>query len=71
MAGLCESGNEPAGSLKVICNRLDEQFPGHWIGRRGPVEWPARAPDLTLLDFFFCGYMKSLVFEEKTYQNEE
>ncbi|KAJ4432002.1 hypothetical protein ANN_20616 [Periplaneta americana] len=23
MAGLCEGGNEPAGSLKAICNLLD------------------------------------------------
>jgi hypothetical protein len=25
---------------------LDQQFPGHWIGRRGPVEWPARSPGI-------------------------
>uniref|UniRef100_A0AAX7UMF9 Uncharacterized protein n=1 Tax=Astatotilapia calliptera TaxID=8154 RepID=A0AAX7UMF9_ASTCA len=31
---------------------LDEQFPGKWIGRRGPVEWPPRSPDLTPLDFY-------------------
>ncbi|KAL1267623.1 hypothetical protein QQF64_032986 [Cirrhinus molitorella] len=29
---------------------LDEQFPEKWIGRRGPVEWPPKSPDLTPLD---------------------
>jgi hypothetical protein len=24
-----------------------------WIGRRGQIEWPARSPDLTRLDFFY------------------
>ncbi|KAJ4432790.1 hypothetical protein ANN_21429 [Periplaneta americana] len=47
------------------CSRLNEQFSGHWIGRRGPVEWPARSPDLTPLDFFFWGYIKNLIYEDK------
>ena len=25
----------------------DRQFPGRWIGRRRPVQWPPRSPDLT------------------------
>ena len=29
---------------------LDEIFPNRWIGRRGPVEWVPRSPDLTPLD---------------------
>lgn len=33
---------------------LDETFPNRWIGRRGPIEWPPRSPDLTPMDFF-CG----------------
>ncbi|KAJ4444733.1 hypothetical protein ANN_06530 [Periplaneta americana] len=44
---------------------LFEQFPGHWIGQHGPLEWPARSPDLTSLIFFFWGYIKNLVYEEK------
>ena len=41
---------------------LDEEFPGRWIGRRGPVEWPARSPDLTPPDFFLWGVLKPRVF---------
>ena len=31
----------------------DEQLPNRWIGRRGPVEWPQRSPNLTQMDFVF------------------
>lgn len=24
---------------------VDMEFPGYWIGRQGPVEWPPRSPD--------------------------
>ncbi|GBO26380.1 hypothetical protein AVEN_212084-1 [Araneus ventricosus] len=34
-----------------------------WIGHGGPVLWPARSPDLTCLDYFLWGYVKSLVYE--------
>jgi hypothetical protein len=41
---------------------LDQVFPDKWIGRRGPVEWPPRSPDLTPCDFFLWGYLKSHVY---------
>ena len=41
---------------------LDTQYPGRWIGRAGPVLWPARSPDLTPLDFYCWGHMKVLVY---------
>lgn len=41
---------------------LDRTFPGRWIGRGGPVLWPARSPDLNPLDFCIWGYLKSLVY---------
>uniref|UniRef100_A0AAZ1XUQ9 DUF4817 domain-containing protein n=1 Tax=Oreochromis aureus TaxID=47969 RepID=A0AAZ1XUQ9_OREAU len=44
---------------------LDEQFPGKWIGRRGPVEWPPRSPDLTPLDFYLWGHLKAIVYGVK------
>ena len=31
---------------------LHNKRPENWIGRGGPVEWPARSPDLTPCDFF-------------------
>jgi hypothetical protein len=37
----------------------------NWIGRRGQMEWPPRSPDLTPLDYFYWGYLKSKVYETK------
>lgn len=44
---------------------LDRQFPGRWIGRRGVIEWPARSPDMTPMDFFLWGYIKERVYETR------
>ena len=41
---------------------LHEKFPGRWIGRRGPIEWPARSPDLTPADFYLWGVLKDKVY---------
>lgn len=43
---------------------LDENFP-NWIGRAGPIPWPARSPDLTPLDFFLWGYIKHRVYQNQ------
>ena len=44
---------------------MDTNFEGKWIGRRGPIEWPARSPDLTPPDFFLWGVIKNLVYAQK------
>lgn len=44
---------------------LDNVFPNKWIGRRGAIEWPARSPDLTPLDFFLWGHLKSRVYIDR------
>ena len=42
---------------------MNNAFPNRWIGRNGPVEGPPRSTDMTPLDFFLRGYMKSLIYE--------
>ena len=42
-----------------------------WIGRRGTIEWPARSPDLTPLDFFLWGYLKNKVYSKKFHSLDE
>ncbi|MVN24218.1 hypothetical protein GO639_03455, partial [Staphylococcus aureus] len=37
----------PPHYSRQVRNYLDTTFPGRWIGRRGPTEWPARSPELT------------------------
>lgn len=41
---------------------LNDTYGRRWIGRGGPVNWPPRSPDLTPLDFFVWGHMKTLVY---------
>lgn len=52
----------PPHYSRDVRNYLDEHYPGRWIGRRGAIEWPARSPDLTPMDFFLWGFVKSKVF---------
>ena len=59
-----QDGASPHYSNKVR-NFLNSKLPGSWIGRRGSIEWPARSPDLTPLDFFCWGVMKDRVYAEK------
>jgi hypothetical protein len=50
-----------------VCVRewLDMHFEGRWIRRCGPLEWPARSPDLSPPDFFLWGVLKDLVYKNK------
>ena len=50
---------------------LDEHFPNRWIGRGGPIPWPARSPDVTLLDFIFWGFVKGRVFKTPVHDIED
>lgn len=50
----------------VVREWLDQKFPNRWIGRSGPIEWPARSPDLTPPDFFLWGYLKNIVYRDKS-----
>lgn len=52
----------PAHYGREVKNWLDEEYGDRWIGRNGPVHWPARSPDLTVMDFFVWGRMKELVY---------
>lgn len=52
----------PAHYGTVVRNYLNRTFPNRWIGRGGPIRWPARSPDLTPLDFFLWGTMKQIVY---------
>ncbi|GFV86083.1 putative transposable element [Trichonephila clavipes] len=57
--------------LKVTVNArstidlLKDTFGDRLISRFGPVNWPPRSCDLTPLDYFLWGYVKSLVYADK------
>lgn len=52
----------PAHYAAATRNWLDMNYRLRWIGRGGPVAWPPRSPDLTPLDFFAWGAIKSQVY---------
>ena len=51
-------------TARVSMALLREKFPGKLISRFGEIDWPPRSPDLTPLDFYLWGYLKSKVYEE-------
>lgn len=54
----------PAHFANIVRTHLNRVFPGRWIGRGGPVAWPARSPDLNPCDFWLWGHLKNIVYAE-------
>ncbi|GFV50170.1 DUF4817 domain-containing protein [Trichonephila clavipes] len=52
-------------TARATIDLLKDTFGDHLISRFGPVNWPPRSCDLTPLDFFLWGYVKSLVYADK------
>jgi hypothetical protein len=52
----------PAHNARNVQSFLNENYQNRWIGRQGPVAWPARSPDMTPLDYFLWGTMKQRVY---------
>lgn len=49
----------------AVQNWLDNKCNDRWIGRWGPMQWPARSCDMTSLDFWLWGYLKDRVYATK------
>ncbi|GFX50155.1 transposable element Tc3 transposase [Trichonephila clavipes] len=52
-------------TARATINLLKDTFGDRLISRFGPVNWPPRSCDLTPLDYFLWGYVKSLVYADK------
>lgn len=52
----------PAHNARNIVDCLGANFGHQWIANNGPNRWPARSPDITLLDFFFWGFIKNKIY---------
>jgi hypothetical protein len=51
----------PPYFLHTVRQHLNHTFGEKWIECEGPVNWPARSPDLNHLDFWLWGHLKTLV----------
>ena len=60
-AWLQQDGATPHTALSVL-NFLQSKFPGKVISKGGDFRWPPRSPDLSPLDFFLWGYLKTEVY---------
>ncbi|GFY15790.1 transposable element Tc3 transposase [Trichonephila clavipes] len=52
-------------TARATINLLKDTLGDRLISRFGPVNWPPRSCDLTPLDYFLWGYVKSLVYADK------
>ncbi|GFU14697.1 proline dehydrogenase 1, mitochondrial [Trichonephila clavipes] len=52
-------------TARTTIDLLKDTFGDRLISRFGPVNWPPRSCDLTPLDYFLWGYVKSLVYADK------
>jgi hypothetical protein len=52
-------------SLRNVRLHQNQTFGEQWIGRGGPVNWPARSPDLNPLEFWLRGHVEALVYSAR------
>ncbi|GFT67042.1 uncharacterized protein TNCV_1348741 [Trichonephila clavipes] len=52
-------------TARATIDLLKDTFGDRLISRFGPVNWSPRSCDLTPLDYFLWGYVKSLVYADK------
>lgn len=55
----------PSHTAHIIRTFLNDNFPNRWVGKFGPIQWPARSPDLTSCDNALWGIIKKCVLAEK------
>ncbi|GFX49291.1 putative transposable element [Trichonephila clavipes] len=60
-----QDGETSCHTALAIIDLLKDMFGDRLISRFGPVNWPPRSFDLTPLDYFLGGYVKSLVYADK------
>ncbi|GFV19820.1 transposable element Tc3 transposase [Trichonephila clavipes] len=60
-----QQGGATCHTTGATINLLKDTFGDSLISRFGPVNWPPSSCDLTPLDYFLWGYVKSLVYVDK------
>ncbi|GFX90965.1 transposable element Tc3 transposase [Trichonephila clavipes] len=68
MSRSCGSNKDGATchTARATIDLLNDTFDERLISHFGPVNWPPRSCDLTPLDYFLWGYVKSLVYADKS-----
>ena len=53
----------PVHFRREVVQCLNTNYANRWIGRNGPILWPARSPDMNPCDNFLWGRIKELVYK--------
>lgn len=61
----------PPHFSRAVREHLNATFNLRWIGRGGPVAWPARSPDLNPCDFYLWGHLKDIVYKNEVRDEED
>ncbi|CAK1599637.1 unnamed protein product [Parnassius mnemosyne] len=61
----------PPHCSNAVRSYLNSEYEGRWIGRGGPIPWPARSQDLTPLHFYLWGEIKRRVYVEEAQSDED
>ena len=51
--------------MAALVQNAAKKLGDRWVGRGGPISWAPRSPDLTPLDFFLWGYVKTNVYKTR------
>ena len=60
----------PAHNTIQVTQYLNNRY-DLWIGRRGPIHWPANSPDLAPPDLFLWGYLKNKIYYNRNHNVQE
>ncbi|GFU70542.1 uncharacterized protein TNCV_2511981 [Trichonephila clavipes] len=52
-------------AARATIDLLKDTLGDRLISRFGPVNWPPRSCDLTMLDYFLWGYVKTFIYADK------
>lgn len=55
----------PPHSVTEARQNITRLFQAKWIGNKGPVQWPARSPDLSICDFWLWGILKDRCYKRR------
>ena len=57
-----QQDSAPPHNSRNVQTYLDSIYENRWMGTNGPIKWPPRSPDITPLDYFLWGWLKSQVY---------
>lgn len=61
----------PPHHEKQVLKWLNRNYSNRWIGRKGPIPWPPRSPDLNPLVFNVWGHLKNIVYSVQINSREQ